>query len=107
MLLISLFAVMIIFIYDVITIYYYLMASVLHFTQPVVDAFDPRLLVAPPIFHGIDFMKIKVRITCWRSFLLLVAIYVSHLACGNPFGPSLSSIFQRKNALKAFRNISE
>ncbi|XP_040988932.1 probable histone-arginine methyltransferase 1.3 [Juglans microcarpa x Juglans regia] len=30
-----------------------------YFSQPVVDAFDPRLLVAPPIFHGIDFMKIK------------------------------------------------
>ncbi|KAE8076758.1 hypothetical protein FH972_015385 [Carpinus fangiana] len=30
-----------------------------YFSQPVVDAFDPRLLVAPPIFHVIDFMKSK------------------------------------------------
>lgn len=64
---ISFFVVMVIFHYDVvITIYcnlvmfLYLMASVLLFTQPVVDAFDPRLLVAPPIFHVIDFMKSKV-----------------------------------------------
>jgi len=28
--------------------------------QPVVDAFDPRLLIAAPIFHVIDFTKIKV-----------------------------------------------
>lgn len=28
--------------------------------QPVVDAFDPRLLVAPSIFHVIDFTKAKV-----------------------------------------------
>ena len=28
--------------------------------QPVVDAFDPRLLVAPSISHTIDFTKIKV-----------------------------------------------
>jgi len=29
--------------------------------QPVVDAFDPRLLIAAPMFHVIDFTKIKVR----------------------------------------------
>jgi hypothetical protein len=33
------------------------MGSVLLFTQPVVDAFDPRLLVAPPMDHVIDFTK--------------------------------------------------
>lgn len=30
-----------------------------YFSQPVVDAFDPRLLVAAPIFHVIDFTKSK------------------------------------------------
>ncbi|XP_010524707.1 PREDICTED: probable histone-arginine methyltransferase 1.3 [Tarenaya hassleriana] len=30
-----------------------------YFSQPVVDAFDPRLLVAPPMFHVIDFTQIK------------------------------------------------
>ncbi|KAI4369559.1 hypothetical protein MLD38_017985 [Melastoma candidum] len=30
-----------------------------YFSQPVVDAFDPRLLVAPPMFHIIDFTKVK------------------------------------------------
>jgi hypothetical protein len=62
------FAVMVIFHYDVVITYllqfgdvfWYLMDSVLLFTQPVVDAFDPRLLVAAPIFHVIDFMKSKV-----------------------------------------------
>lgn len=29
-------------------------------TQPVVDAFDPRLLVSPPSFHTLDFISIKV-----------------------------------------------
>jgi hypothetical protein len=28
--------------------------------QPVVDAFDPRLLVAPTICHVLDFTEIKV-----------------------------------------------
>ncbi|KAF2534267.1 hypothetical protein F2Q70_00032129 [Brassica cretica] len=30
-----------------------------YFSQPVVDAFDPRLLVAPSMFHVIDFTKMK------------------------------------------------
>ncbi|KAI4311153.1 hypothetical protein MLD38_036071 [Melastoma candidum] len=30
-----------------------------YFSQPVVDAFDPRLLVAPPVFHIIDFTKVQ------------------------------------------------
>ncbi|XP_013627069.1 PREDICTED: probable histone-arginine methyltransferase 1.3 isoform X2 [Brassica oleracea var. oleracea] len=30
-----------------------------YFSQPVVDAFDPRLLVAPPMFHTIDFTQMK------------------------------------------------
>ncbi|KAK7354812.1 hypothetical protein VNO80_20310 [Phaseolus coccineus] len=30
-----------------------------YFSQPVVDAFDPRLLIAAPIFHVIDFTKTK------------------------------------------------
>lgn len=32
-----------------------------YLSQPVIDAFNPRLLVAPPVFHMIDFMKIKKR----------------------------------------------
>ncbi|KAF2549496.1 hypothetical protein F2Q70_00023848 [Brassica cretica] len=31
-----------------------------YFSQPVVDAFDPRLLVSPPTFHTIDFTQMKV-----------------------------------------------
>jgi hypothetical protein len=27
-----------------------------------VDAFDPRLLISPPMFHAMDFTKIKVGI---------------------------------------------
>ncbi|KAH0459055.1 hypothetical protein IEQ34_011869 [Dendrobium chrysotoxum] len=30
-----------------------------YFSQPVVDAFDPRLLVSPATFHTIDFTRIK------------------------------------------------
>ncbi|KAG4990508.1 hypothetical protein JHK87_023965 [Glycine soja] len=30
-----------------------------YFSQPVVDAFDPRLLIAAPMFHVLDFTKIK------------------------------------------------
>ncbi|KAK7412937.1 hypothetical protein VNO78_04716 [Psophocarpus tetragonolobus] len=30
-----------------------------YFSQPVVDAFDPRLLIAAPMFHVIEFTKIK------------------------------------------------
>lgn len=36
------------------------MGPVLLFTQPVVDAFDPRLLVASPTYHVLDFTKSKV-----------------------------------------------
>lgn len=41
------------------------------FIQPVVDAFDPRLLVAPAIFHTLDFSCIKVCI----NYLEIVNIY--------------------------------
>uniref|UniRef100_A0A0E0EG11 type I protein arginine methyltransferase n=1 Tax=Oryza meridionalis TaxID=40149 RepID=A0A0E0EG11_9ORYZ len=30
-----------------------------YFSQPVVDAFDPRLLVSPPTFHTLDFTTMK------------------------------------------------
>ena len=39
---------------------YILSFGTLLMLQPVVDAFDPRLLVAPSISHTIDFTKIKV-----------------------------------------------
>lgn len=32
-----------------------------YFSQPVVDAFDPRLLVAPSVTHTIDFSSATVR----------------------------------------------
>ena len=32
-----------------------------YFSQPVVDAFDPRLLVAPTVTHTIDFSSATVR----------------------------------------------
>lgn len=38
----------------------YVGGAVFPFVQPVVDAFDPRLLVAPATFHMMDFTKIKV-----------------------------------------------
>ncbi|KAL0744235.1 hypothetical protein Bca4012_085748 [Brassica carinata] len=37
----------------------YFSQSYLRIVQPVVDAFDPRLLVAPPMFHTIDFTQMK------------------------------------------------
>ncbi|KAE8685556.1 hypothetical protein F3Y22_tig00111095pilonHSYRG00061 [Hibiscus syriacus] len=30
-----------------------------YFSQPVVDAFDPRLLVCPPMSHVINFSGVK------------------------------------------------
>ncbi|XP_028124434.1 probable histone-arginine methyltransferase 1.3 [Camellia sinensis] len=35
-----------------------------YFSQPVVDAFDPSLLVAPAISHTINFTSIKVLVNC-------------------------------------------
>lgn len=39
------------------------------FIQPVVDAFDPRLLVSPPLCHVIDFNEIKVPVSHYKSRL--------------------------------------
>ncbi|XP_062175350.1 probable histone-arginine methyltransferase 1.3 isoform X2 [Alnus glutinosa] len=56
-----------------------------YFSQPVVDAFDPRLLVAPPIFHVIDFMKSKeeqlYEIDVPLRFISSVGARVHGLAC--------------------------
>ncbi|KAF5452343.1 hypothetical protein F2P56_027350 [Juglans regia] len=56
-----------------------------YFSQPVVDAFDPRLLVAPPIFHVIDFMKVKeeelYEIDIPLRFISSVGARVHGLAC--------------------------
>ncbi|KAG6617953.1 hypothetical protein I3842_Q139900 [Carya illinoinensis] len=56
-----------------------------YFSQPVVDAFDPRLLVAPPIFHVIDFLKIKeedlYEIDIPLRFISSVGTRVHGLAC--------------------------
>ncbi|KAJ9700059.1 hypothetical protein PVL29_005746 [Vitis rotundifolia] len=56
-----------------------------YFSQPVVDAFDPRLLVAPSISHTIDFTKIKeeelYEIEIPLKFISLVGARVHGLAC--------------------------
>ncbi|KAK9664728.1 hypothetical protein RND81_14G063900 [Saponaria officinalis] len=56
-----------------------------YFTQPVVDAFDPRLLVAPAISHVIDFSSIKeeqlYEIDIPLKFTAAVGLRVHGLAC--------------------------
>ncbi|KAF7834500.1 putative histone-arginine methyltransferase 1.4 isoform X1 [Senna tora] len=55
------------------------------FSQPVVDAFDPRLLIAPPMFHEIDFTKIKeeelYEIDIPLRFIASVSARVHGLGC--------------------------
>lgn len=79
------------------------MDYVILFTQPVVDAFDPRLLVAPPMFHLIDFMKIKVRVYLLEKILcFLLAIIISFCLKNNPYiwNSSVSSrIFSEDNSI--------
>ncbi|KAI0489457.1 hypothetical protein KFK09_029300 [Dendrobium nobile] len=56
-----------------------------YFSQPVVDAFDPRLLVSPPSFHTLDFISIKeeelYEIDIPLSFTASVGTRVHGLAC--------------------------
>ncbi|XP_012083937.1 probable histone-arginine methyltransferase 1.4 isoform X2 [Jatropha curcas] len=56
-----------------------------YFSQPVVDAFDPRLLVAPATFHVIDFTEIKeedlYEIDIPLKFIASVGTRVHGLAC--------------------------
>ncbi|XP_054804550.1 probable histone-arginine methyltransferase 1.3 isoform X2 [Prosopis cineraria] len=56
-----------------------------YFSQPVVDAFDPRLLIAPPMFHVTDFTKIKeeelYEIDIPLKFIASVGARVHGLAC--------------------------
>lgn len=56
-----------------------------YFSQPVVDAFDPRLLVAPAMFHVLDFTKIKeedlYEIDIPLKFIASVGTRVHGLAC--------------------------
>ncbi|XP_008786717.1 probable histone-arginine methyltransferase CARM1 isoform X1 [Phoenix dactylifera] len=56
-----------------------------YFSQPVVDAFDPRLLVSPPIFHTLDFTCIKeedlYEIDIPLNFIASVGTRVNGLAC--------------------------
>lgn len=56
-----------------------------YFSQPVVDAFDPRLLVAPSLFHVLDFTKIKeeelYEIDIPLKFISAVGTRVHGLAC--------------------------
>jgi hypothetical protein len=48
--------------------------------QPVVDAFDPRLLISPPMFHAMDFTKIKVGINYFIS--PPISYWLSHVFLG-------------------------
>ncbi|KAK4745602.1 hypothetical protein SAY87_011914 [Trapa incisa] len=56
-----------------------------NYSQPVVDAFDPRLLVASPMFHVIDFTKVKeedlYEIDIPLKFIAAVGTRVHGLAC--------------------------
>ncbi|XP_058084351.1 probable histone-arginine methyltransferase CARM1 isoform X2 [Magnolia sinica] len=56
-----------------------------YFGQPVVDAFDPRLLVAPAIFHTLDFTCMKeeelYEFDIPLSFIASVGTRVHGLAC--------------------------
>ncbi|XVE82143.1 hypothetical protein DITRI_Ditri15bG0123000 [Diplodiscus trichospermus] len=56
-----------------------------YFSQPVVDAFDPRLLVSPPICHVIGFNEIKeedlYEIDIPLKFIASVGTRVHGLAC--------------------------
>nr|XP_024382511.1 probable histone-arginine methyltransferase CARM1 [Physcomitrium patens]XP_024382520.1 probable histone-arginine methyltransferase CARM1 [Physcomitrium patens]XP_024382531.1 probable histone-arginine methyltransferase CARM1 [Physcomitrium patens]PNR61929.1 hypothetical protein PHYPA_000353 [Physcomitrium patens] len=56
-----------------------------YFSQPVVDAFDPRLLIAQPIMHNIDFLTAKeedlYEIDIPLEFKSSVAARVHGLAC--------------------------
>ncbi|XP_020591017.1 probable histone-arginine methyltransferase CARM1 [Phalaenopsis equestris] len=56
-----------------------------YFSQPVVDAFDPRLLVSPPSFHTLNFSSIKeeelYEIDIPLSFVASVGTRVHGLAC--------------------------
>ncbi|XP_058203215.1 probable histone-arginine methyltransferase 1.3 isoform X3 [Rhododendron vialii] len=56
-----------------------------YFSQPVVDAFDPRVLVAPAISHVIDFTSIKeedlYEIDVPLKFIASVGVRIHGLAC--------------------------
>ncbi|KAL6970291.1 putative histone-arginine methyltransferase 1.3, partial [Sarracenia purpurea var. burkii] len=56
-----------------------------YFSQPVVDAFDPRLLVAPAISHEINFTSIKeedlYEIDVPLKFIASVGVRIHGLAC--------------------------
>lgn len=56
-----------------------------YFSQPVVDAFDPRLLVSPPIYHTLDFTRMKeedlYELDIPLNFTASVGTRVHGLAC--------------------------
>ncbi|KAH9311838.1 hypothetical protein KI387_026873, partial [Taxus chinensis] len=56
-----------------------------YFSQPVVDAFDPRILIAPAIYHTIDFTKVKeeelYEIDIPLNFTASIGTRVHGLAC--------------------------
>lgn len=56
-----------------------------YYTQPVVDAFDPRLLISPSISHTLDFTRIKeedlYEIDIPLNFIATVGTRMHGLAC--------------------------
>ncbi|KAK8954613.1 putative histone-arginine methyltransferase CARM1 [Platanthera zijinensis] len=56
-----------------------------YFSQPVIDAFDPRILISPAIFHTLDFTRIKeeelYEIDIPLNFIASVGARVHGLAC--------------------------
>ncbi|KAJ3683723.1 hypothetical protein LUZ60_013950 [Juncus effusus] len=56
-----------------------------YFSQPVVDAFDPRLLISPPIYHTLDFTRMKeeelYEMDIPLNFISSVGTRVHGLAC--------------------------
>jgi hypothetical protein len=46
--------------------------------QPVVDAFDPRLLICPPTYHTLDFTSMKVKTSSRAIFFLGTRRRVAH-----------------------------
>uniref|UniRef100_A0A6N2MVY5 type I protein arginine methyltransferase n=1 Tax=Salix viminalis TaxID=40686 RepID=A0A6N2MVY5_SALVM len=76
-----------------------------YFSQPVVDAFDPRLLVAPTISHDLDFTEIKeedlYEIEIPLKFVASVGTRVHGLACCRP---ALLHVFHPTNLLASYGN---
>lgn len=51
------------------------------YLQPVVDAFDPRILVAPSVSHTLNFTQIKVFVLPYPFLYLLEVVFSLGLCC--------------------------